>query len=429
MINLTTKTFEGLTKSLSDFLSSNKFDYWQTILNNNGNVDGFLVLFNHPVYNKLLNKLGFKSFKDWILKADKWNEEILNPNKDTNPESLVLYHLWNSLRKHMVDSLRQSRMSGELPQKGGVLCFIGGLSKCIIFKYEIVSNYPKIQPIDVIDNPKSAFDFWSITDALGLKEKNLLKEILSSGHKIIYHRGITVHVDRRIDIEVFGPTIDTLLLAEVINQEIFENKLINIEKAIEIGCGNGLLTVCLAKYANRLKKLVSIDINFLSLACCNKNVAGNTTPFQIEKIDLNLVKGNFDPKLFDYKFDLIVCNPPYIPLFDEKAGKYQSKKDYFEAVGGLQLIDEILSSLETMLNANGKLLLLVSSLSLDYTINNIPTNYTHEIIIPKGYDVLFDVEAVLNNTKWFNFLKDSGGLFEKYKFLYHKLYPIWIFKK
>lgn len=429
MINLTTTTYESLTKSLSDAINTQEFDYWRSILNNNANIDGFLVLFNHPIFENLLNKLGFKSFKDWILRADTWNEEILNPNNETNPESLILYHLWNSHCNHLISSLRQSRLSGELPQKGGVLSFIGGLSKCIIFKFEIVSNYPKIQPIDVIDNPKSVFDFWSIVNVLGLKEKNVLKEILSSGHKIIYNRGITIHVDRRIDLGVFGPTIDTLLLAEVINQELFENNSINIENAIEIGCGNGLLTVCLAKYSKNLRKLVSVDINFLSLVCCNRNITGNTTPFQIKKINFNLIKGAFDPRLFDYKFDLIVCNPPYIPLFDEKAGKFQSKKDYFEAVGGLELIDEILGSLDTMLSEKGKLLLLVSSLSLDYTIKNIPANYNHELIIPEGYDVLFDVEAVLNNAKWFKFLSETGGLFEKDGLLYHKLYPIWILKK
>ena len=45
-----------------------------------------------------------------------------------------------------------------------------------------------------------------------------------------------------------------------------------------------------------------------------------------------------------------------------------------------------------------------------------------------GFEVFFDVEAVLNNSKWLNFLIDSGGVVQKEGTYFHKLYPIWVQK-
>lgn len=431
MINLNSTEFQKTRKILDESLESGKFDKWTKLLDNDAKpyIDGFMNFLTHPALENILSRLNFKSLNDWFFNVSSWHSKILNPLNERPPESLILYQLWESMKKTLEKLIRNSRLSANIPNKGGILFYLSGLSKCIVFKYEIISEYPKFKIIDIINNPKSVFDFWGILNQTDVIQKNFLKEILSTGHKIIVHRGTLVHVDRRQDIEVFGPSIDTLLLAEILSQTIYESEFLRVKKALEIGCGNGLLTVSLAKNCKSLEELHTIDINFNATSCTYRNLRGNLTPFRLGNIDTYITTGRFNPKKFSSKFDLIVSNPPYIPLIDDDFDKLKSKKDFFQAVGGISLIDEILKSVERILNRDGRILLLVSCLSLESTISKIKKGYKYDIPLECGFEVLFDVEAVLSNPRWMDFLVKNFEIVNKNGSYYHKLYPIWICRK
>jgi len=431
MINLESDKFKEINTILLSCIESGNYTDWAVALERieNSHNDGFLNLIALPNFTNILNSLGFETLKDWFFQVNEWSDEICDPRKDSKPEALILHQLWNHLITNLTNSLRSARLIGSIPARGGILCYFGGMTKCIIIKYEITSEYPKFQFIDMIDNPKAVFDFWSLINGSDLRQKNILKEILSTGHKLIYQRGVLIHVDRRKDIDVFGPTIDTILITEILSQQVFESNNIIIENALEIGCGNGLITVSIARNCQNLKILQAIDINFNSIVCCQRNLRSNLHPHKYGSINKFLIYGQFKRSIVNNKFDLIVCNPPYIPLIDDTISKFHNKKDYFEAVGGLTLIDEIMETIPSILSPNGKLLLLVSSVSLDYTIDKIPPNYIYDLPLKEGFEVLFDVEAVLNNKEWLNFLVESGGVSISEENYFHKLHPIWIQKK
>ncbi len=431
MINFESDKYKEFQSILTNSIQSGNYEDWARVLdkNENSSADGFINFFSLSNSDQILKKLGFNNLKEWLEQVNEWNLEIHDPRNNGEPEALILYQLWSNLIKNLTISVRNSRLIADIPRKGGVLYYLGGMSKCIILKYEIVSAYPKFHFVDLIDNPKSVFDFWGIISFTGTKEKNILKEILSTGHKMVYHRGVLIHVDRRKDIEVFGPTIDTILIAEILTQQLYETENLNFESALEIGCGNGLITVSMAKNFGTINSLKSIDINFGSVNCCHRNLRGNLNAYRFDHMDIHLSFGNFQKELFGKSFDLIVCNPPYIPLLDESFDRFHSKRDYFEAVGGLSLIDEIMNSLSEVLTRKGKLLILVSSVSIEYTLSKIPNGFSYNLPIEDGFEVFFDVEAVLNNPDWLDFLAKSGGVTKKENAYYHKLYPIWVYNK
>ncbi|MCA9732659.1 methyltransferase [candidate division KSB1 bacterium] len=428
MINFKSKKYteiEGILKSCSE---SGDFTDWAKFLNSEENTftDGLINLLDLDDLNHLLCAYGFNGVNDWLIHVDSWNEQILDPRADAKPESLIMYQLWLHIESNLTKAIRNSRLVASIPRKGGILYFLGGLSKCLVIKYEIVTELPKFHIVDIIDDPKSVFDFWAILNESKLREKNILKEILSTGHKIIFHRNVLIHIDRRKDIDVFGPTIDTVLIAEILTQKLFEPGNSKIRSALEIGCGNGLITVAIAKNCNTLKSIFSIDSDFNSISCTHRNLRSNLDPFRYNNLDVFLLCASYRKNLFKTKFDLIVCNPPYIPLLSNQSGGRLTRKDYLESVGGLTLIDEILNSLKGTLSQKGKLLLLVSSLSLEYTISKLPKEFSYELPLPAGFEVLFDVEAVLNNAEWLEFLISSGGLIIKDNVYFHKLFPMWI---
>ena len=431
MIQLNSEKFKEIEKLLESSIQNGDFESFTVFLEKEDNlfVDGFINLFEHAQKEQIFKSLGAKNINEWFANIEKYNSRMQDPRNESPPESMIPYLIWEQSKLNLTNALRNSRLTANIPQKGGVLYYLGGMSKCIVLKYEIISDYPKFEIIEIIDNPKSAFDFWGIVNSTGLREKNILKEILSTGHKLIFHRNVLMHVDRRKDIEVFGPTIDTILIAEILSQSIYETSDLNVETAIEIGCGNGLISVSLAKNCPTLKTFHSIDINFNSVICCQRNLTGNLNPFHYKKTEILLLNGSYNASIFKTKYDLMVCNPPYIPLINNDIESFISKKDYFEAVGGLSLIDDILESLSLTLSSKGRLLLLVSSLSLEYTLSKIPKNYKYDLVFKEGYEVVFDVEAVLNNEKWLEYLLKQDGLLSiQDGTYYHKLFPIWIYK-
>ena len=431
MLFYNSRSYQLLDNHLNKGLETGDFQAWAQFLDaeENAAIDGFINFLNHPKKNAILKKLGFDSINQWLVNVKEWNHKLLDPRNESPSEAMILFQLWVQFINVVSKKIRQSRLVASIPRRGGILFYFGGLSKCLVVKYEIFSDYPTFHIVEVIDNPMSVFDFWGIINSSGVKEKNILKEILSTGHKLIYHRNILLHVDRRKDLGVFGPTIDTVLITEILAQQIFETENHNIKSALEIGCGNGLITVAIANNCKNLDSITAIDIDFNSINCCHRNLRANLNPFLYERLKIVLNYGEFDTDLFKKKFDLIVCNPPYIPFISEDFGRFHNKRDYFNAIGGLSLIEDILTNLSEILAEGGKLLLLVSSMSLDYTLEKLPKQFDYTLAIDDGFEVLFDVEAVINNEAWLKWLSKEKALITRNAVYFHKLFPIWVYYK
>jgi len=160
--------------------------------------------------------------------------------------------------------------------------------------------------------------------------------------------------------DVYEPDEDTFLLAEVINEELSKGKLDN-KNVLEIGTGTGVLALLCAKKA---KKVVACDINESAVKCAKLNAKVN---------DINNIEARrsdvFSGMKKGEKFDLIIFNPPYLPVSEKE--EIKEPKDALSLAWdggktGRKVINKFLESCEEHLKEKGKLLMLGSSLS-DYT--------------------------------------------------------------
>lgn len=424
MINLnSTKHKEG-NEALRKAVEESSFEDWISYVNTSVH-DGFLNITSTIYGEKALNAVGYNNLKEFFLDIDNFKEISTNPNHDMDKISMILYYSWEALSKNITQHLSNSRNVVNIPESGGLLIYVAGLQFCLITRFH--RNKTILEVIDAIEEPQSVFDFWGSINHASMMSRNMLKEILSTGHKLIYHRGILIHVDKRKDIQVFGPSIDTILLNEVLCQHYFEEGESKL-KATEIGCGNGLLSISTAKNLQGLKQLDIIDVNINAIYCTNKNLNSNLTKHVIQNKSISFICGKFSTNVLKCQYDLAICNPPYIPL--PKSNRTSDiGQDYFTAVGGLEVIDEIFENLDVILNEKGELLLLISHLTYSYVMEKLPNEFIIEEFLDKGHEVLFDVEAVFSKPRWFNYLKENYGIITRGDTHYHEILPLIIKKK
>ena len=139
----------------------------------------------------------------------------------------------------------------------------------------------------------------------------------------------------------YTPSDDTFLLAD---------SIVNYRGnyALEIGTGSGYLAAILCK---NYKFVVGTDIDFESIL--------------YSKYFLNKFHNKFliccdicEP--IKYMFDIIVCNPPYLPQDGEK-----NSTDYaiYGGITGLETTLKVLELYKSNLNDDGKIVFIKSSLS------------------------------------------------------------------
>jgi release factor glutamine methyltransferase len=141
---------------------------------------------------------------------------------------------------------------------------------------------------------------------------------------------------------LYNPSDDTFLLAD---------SIVNYKGnyALEIGTGSGYLTAILCE---NYKFVVGTDIDFESV--------------QYSKYFLNKFNNKFliccdicEP--IRLMFDIIVCNPPYLPLNSKK--NLNDDHAIYGGVTGLETTLKVLKLCKSNLNNDGKIVFIKSSLS------------------------------------------------------------------
>ncbi len=150
--------------------------------------------------------------------------------------------------------------------------------------------------------------------------------------------------DMELDVpdNVYYPREDSELLAEALENIALKNR-----NALEVGCGSGLLSIIMAKSG----ALVSaVDINPAAVEATNQNAAKN-----------NVVVKAFVSDMFENvrgTFDLIVFNPPYLPIGDDP-----NDIIYSGGSSGREIIELFVSQAKDYLKKNGNVLIIISSLT------------------------------------------------------------------
>jgi release factor glutamine methyltransferase len=136
---------------------------------------------------------------------------------------------------------------------------------------------------------------------------------------------------------MYSPAEDSLLLAESIKQYTGKS-------ALEIGVGSGIILKILH---DNFKIVAGTDIHFMSLKYCRDNLPND---IMLACCDAASV--------FHYRFDLIVSNPPYLPLDNVK-------KDYAINGGstGIEMTLHFIRSGISILDMRGRMLIISSNLA------------------------------------------------------------------
>ncbi|MEA3414006.1 MAG: HemK2/MTQ2 family protein methyltransferase [Nanoarchaeota archaeon] len=151
---------------------------------------------------------------------------------------------------------------------------------------------------------------------------------------------------------IYQPEKDSFLMQKAI-QENIKNKEISV---LEIGIGSGIQLQTLKDL--EIKKIRGIDINPEAVEHCKK------LGFKVWKSNLFLNVKN--------KYNLIIFNPPYLPK-----DKKEDKESQLATTGGekgSEIINKFLEQAKNYLTKEGRIFLLVSSLTKDLNLISYDKN-------------------------------------------------------
>lgn len=246
--------------------------------------------------------------------------------------------------------------------------------------------------IGTIKNPVLVTDLYAMTKQL---KNNTVRDTIfalyQSYPRITQYNKVGVWWDPLRHKDVWCPSIDTVLFARALNK-IIKNSY-HFKSVLEIGCGSGFLGKYIASTSNSIKKVVFVDINPFAILCAKDN----TKELHIKKEFFTQRWQNIKK---NEKYDLIVCNPPYLP-------RPQSvDKNPYE---GISLMREIILSGKNHLNEGGSIVINYSSLCEKDAKKFIKQSGLKLRLLAK-MKVPLKVLPVLNNKEWMKFLCERTGL-------------------
>ncbi len=151
--------------------------------------------------------------------------------------------------------------------------------------------------------------------------------------------------------DTYLPSDDTFLLLD--NLEVNRGDFV-----LDLGTGCGILGIIAAKNAN---KVILTDISPIAVNCAKKNVELNKLTDMIEIRTGNL----FDPIRNDEKYDLILFNPPYLPISGNNKQNEWLERAWDGGETGREIIDKFLIQFNNYLKRKGRVQMIQTSLS-DY---------------------------------------------------------------
>jgi release factor glutamine methyltransferase len=156
---------------------------------------------------------------------------------------------------------------------------------------------------------------------------------------------------------LYLPSEDSILLADCLKD--YSGNI-----ALDIGVGSGIITQTLCE---NFKKVVGTELAFEMLEKCKEDVVSNTSKDSEKKLEnergFELVCADAASAFRDNIFDLVVSNPPYLPEDYDNEGMKIHDGAIYGGKSGIEVTLKIIKSSLSTLKREGKLLIIVSSLS------------------------------------------------------------------
>ena len=154
----------------------------------------------------------------------------------------------------------------------------------------------------------------------------------------------------KVSKDTLIPRDETEILARKAIDIINKN---NLKSALDIGTGTGILACTIAKYT--LSKSTALDVSDNALKIAEENIKNLDLSKKVKTLKSNLFE-----KVSE-KYDLIVSNPPYIPLSEKATIQKEVTFDpdlalYTKDEKGLEFYEKISKNAKNYLNKNRYLL-------------------------------------------------------------------------
>ncbi len=281
----------------------------------------------------------------------------MTPNKLINIGSNFLKK--NNIKSHMIDSeLILSSVSGQIRENLLVNSnFTLSREQVKSFKSLILRRALGKEPVAYLLNKK---EFWSI--------------------------------ELNIDKGVLIPRPETEILVDAI-VKYFKNRNPFI---LDIGTGSGCIIISLLQELKKSKG-IAIDVSNKALNIAKRNSKLNNTLSRIKFINSSI--NNFK----NFKFDLIVSNPPYIARhqlknLDEDIKKFEPKIALDGGNDGLDVMRKVIYKSRKILKINGMLALEIGNGQYKKVSQILKLNKFREKVLVKDYkDNIRCIFSVLNH--------------------------------
>jgi len=146
----------------------------------------------------------------------------------------------------------------------------------------------------------------------------------------------------------FRYSVDALLLSDFVLKQIKSS-----DKVIELGCGNGVVSLILAK-RSKAKEILGVEIQNSLVNLAKRNVRLNKLEGKIEILEADIKEL---PKIFPKEsFDWVISNPPF-----RKVGTGFLSKNQERAIARYELkikLEEVLRVSEYLVKPEGKIALI-----------------------------------------------------------------------
>ncbi len=161
--------------------------------------------------------------------------------------------------------------------------------------------------------------------------------------------------------EVYAPAEDTYLLLSAVEVE-------RGEKALEMGCGSGIISLHMAKAG---ASVTAVDADERAVEATRNSASMNG-------LEIRVVRSDLFEAVTD-RFDLIVFNPPYL------RGEVRGQEDLCWAGGedGVKLTARFLRQARGRLEPRGRVLLLISDDMEPEALGRVLTGWNVETVASK----------------------------------------------
>ncbi len=177
----------------------------------------------------------------------------------------------------------------------------------------------------------------------------------------------------KVSKDTLIPRDETEILARKAIDIINKN---NLKSALDVGTGTGILACSIAKYT--LSKSTALDVSENALKIAEENIRNLALTEKVQILQSNLLEN------VSQKYDLIISNPPYIPLSEKATIQKEVTFDpdlalYTSDEKGLEFYEKISKDAKNYLNKKGYLLFEMG-LGQSEAIKNILENNNYKNI-------------------------------------------------